>query len=62
MYRVIIAILGLFVSAQSIAHSGHDHNDLSSSLIHLLWIAPFILGVFLLIKYVNKHLNGTQIK
>jgi len=62
MYRVVTIMLGIFISTQSIAHSGHDHNDPISSLIHLLWIAPFAFGLFLFLRYIKQRLNRIQDK
>jgi hypothetical protein len=68
MKKLFLVIIGLVTglvisvvfSAQSLAHSGHNHNDPSAFLLHLIWITPFILGVFILTKYVKKRMNATQ--
>jgi hypothetical protein len=55
MYRLFILLTGLVISIQSFAHEGHDHSDPMSSLIHLFWLAPLIIGAGLLVTYVKRR-------
>jgi hypothetical protein len=59
MYRVFIVIVGLLSSAKSMAHAGHDHNDLTSSFIHFMWIAPLVVGAILLVRHYTKTVRNT---
>jgi len=55
------AILSLIIfSTQSLAHSGHDHSDISAGFIHLLWATPIIIVVGLIVSYVKKELLGDE--
>ncbi|MEI6894699.1 MAG: hypothetical protein V5789_08720 [Colwellia sp.] len=62
MYRVFIMLIGIFMSAQSFAHAGHDHSAPMSAFIHLLWVAPFALGVYLLIKHLKQRVSNSNEK
>ncbi|MBU2924630.1 hypothetical protein Q4530_15375 [Colwellia sp. 1_MG-2023] len=56
MFRLYIVILLLSVSAPSFSHSGHDHSDPMAGLIHLLWVAPLVIGIGLIIyQFTKKH-------
>lgn len=60
MYRLFILLTGLVISMQSFAHGGHDHSDPLSPLIHLLWLAPMIIGVGLLAMYVKRRFSASN--
>jgi len=42
--KVLTVLTLTLASPMVLAHSGHDHSDPLSGLIHLLWIAPVVLA------------------
>jgi hypothetical protein len=57
MFRLYIIISLLFFSVSSFSHSGHDHTDPMSGLIHLLWIAPLFIGIAFIVHQLIKRSN-----
>jgi len=62
MYGLTLSFFLLFISSPSFAHAGHDHADPMASLIHLVWIAPTLVGAFLLIQSLVKRRSSFDIK
>lgn len=62
MHKTALTVFSLLVSTQSIAHGGHDHSDPMASLVHLMWIAPLVIGAVLMVKYFNRCASTTQDK
>lgn len=62
MFKIALTAFGLLLSMQSMAHGGHDHSDPMASLVHLMWIAPLVIGVAFMIKQVSRRFNNTQDK
>ena len=40
---ITLSALLTAVSSSVMAHSGHDHSEPSSGLIHLAWLAPVLM-------------------
>jgi hypothetical protein len=55
MYKLFMLLIGLAISIPSFAHEGHDHSDPMSPLIHLLWVAPMVIGAGLLMTYIKRR-------
>lgn len=55
MYKLFVLLIGFAISMQSFAHGGHDHSDPMSPLIHLLWVAPMVIGAGLLMTYIKRR-------
>lgn len=60
MYKVFILFIAVFTSVTSFAHSGHDHNLSSSTVIHMLWISPLAVAALLLAKYVKRRFDEIE--
>ena len=50
--KILFTLLIMF-SFSAFAHEGHDHNSPLAFLVHLVWIAPAIIAVALVLR-----LNG----
>lgn len=48
-FNRLVGMLTLFISAPSLAHSGHDHSAADAGLIHLLWLAPIIIAAGIMV-------------
>ena len=60
MYKIALTVFSLLVSTQSFAHGGHDHSDPMASLVHLMWIAPLVIGTVFMVKHFYRRANTTQ--
>jgi len=58
MYKIFSTMLLSISSLPAFAHAGHDHGDLTASLIHLFWLAPVIIGVVIITYKLNKNDNA----
>lgn len=57
MFRLYTTILFLLLSAPSFSHGGHDHTSPMAGVIHLLWVAPLVIGVAFIAHQVAKRYN-----
>ena len=51
---VSFIVIWLSTVTPVLAHGGHDHGHPSSNLIHLLWLAPMLVSVFIVYSYFSK--------
>ncbi|KXF80649.1 hypothetical protein ATN88_08355 [Enterovibrio coralii] len=61
--RILTFLSVSFFSAIASAHGGHDHSHWLAGFVHLLWIAPLIIGavlVVLAINYLDKRTNSGE--
>ncbi len=54
MYRLGILILTSLISSFTLAHPGHDHDSITSGLVHFFWVLPAIVAVGLFVYYKRK--------
>lgn len=52
---VAISAVVSAISSGAMAHSGHDHSDASSGLIHLAWLAPVLIAGAFVSYRVRKN-------
>jgi hypothetical protein len=43
------ALSALLLSNPLFAHPGHDHSDVGSGLVHLLWLVPIIVAAIVVV-------------
>ena len=55
MVKFILFFMSLLVSTNALSHTGHDHNNAMSGLIHIIWIAPLAVAAVLLGAYLKKR-------
>jgi len=53
--KLNIALAASLLSQVVMAHPGHDHQDPSSPLIHLLWLTPLFIAFSLIIFKVRAN-------
>ena len=45
----IFVLLALLLSNPLLAHPGHEHSDVGSGLVHLLWLVPIIIAAIVVV-------------
>lgn len=50
---MLLALTALPLNAM--AHAGHDHQSQWAMLVHLLWLAPAGLAIYLAVSFFNKR-------
>jgi len=60
IYPLIILGVVFLISSPSFAHAGHDHNSMSASFIHLVWLTPTLIALGILYSKLLK--KNYQIK
>lgn len=56
MIKLLTFFIGLLLSSHVLAHVGHDHSDAMSGLIHVIWVAPLLVGLVILSIHVKFKL------